>query len=237
VIIGITDPMRDASVYGQYASLVRQWIADAQDQILSCVTGTFSEIKRCDALLLTGGGDVHPKFYGRDEAAPLAREVKIGRDLFEFDVIREAMERGLPVMGICRGLQVFNVAMGGSLIPDIEAAGFPSHRRGDAPERLHEVSVVKGSLLGGITGVAGGMVSSSHHQAADTVGRGLRVSARSEDGIIEALEWEDPAGKPFLMLVQWHPERMGEGAEPFSRNLIERLASEIRAVRTMERCR
>ncbi len=233
MIIGITDPMRDPATYEMYAALARQWISGAEVQILSCVSGTFSEIDRCDALLLTGGGDVHPKFYSRDEDAHLAREVKIGRDMFEFDIIREAMERGMPVMGICRGAQVFNVAMGGSLIPDLEAAGFSSHRRGDAPERLHGVNIIEGSVLNGIVGVTKGTVNSSHHQAVEAVGRGLRVAARSDDGIIEALEWENPAGKPFLLLVQWHPERMSDTAGPFSRNLIERLASEVRAVRTL----
>jgi putative glutamine amidotransferase len=225
--------MVDAATYGRYADLARKWIPGAEDQILSCMTGTFSEIERCDALILSGGGDVHPKFYSRDEDADLARDVKIPRDLFEFDLIREAMERGIPVLGICRGAQVFNVAMGGSLVPDIEAAGNACHRRGDDPERLHGVKVTKGSLLGGITGVAEGTVNSSHHQAVDTVGRGLRVAARSDDGIIEALEWESPGGKPFVMLVQWHPEKLNEGSAPFSRNLIERLALEARAVRTL----
>ena len=233
MIIGITDPMRDADTYERYAAFARKWIPGAEAQILSCVTGTFSEIERCDALLLTGGGDVHPKFYSREEDAALAREVKIGRDLFEFDVIREAMERQMPVMGICRGIQVFNVAMGGSLVPDIEAAGLMSHRRGDEPERLHGVKVMNGSILKGIVGVTEGTVNSEHHQAVDAVGRGLRVAARSDDGIIEALEWEDPAGKPFVLLVQWHPERMSDTGGPFSRNLIERFASEVRPVRTL----
>jgi len=233
MIIGITDPMRDAATYAKYAELARRWIPDAKDQILSCMTGTFSEIEKCDALILSGGGDVHPKFYSREEDADIARDVKIGRDLFEFDLIREAMERGIPVLGICRGAQVFNVAMGGSLIPDIEAAGFASHRRGEEPERLHGVKVTEGSVLGGITGVAEGTVNSTHHQAVDAVGRGLCVAARSDDGIIEALEWEKPGGKPFVMLVQWHPEKMNEGSAPFSGKLIERLALEARAVRTL----
>lgn len=233
MIIGITDPMRDAATYELYSALARKWIPGAQAQILSCVTGTFSEIERCDALLLTGGGDVHPKFYSREEDAALAAEVKIGRDLFEFDIIREAMERSLPVLGICRGAQIFNVAMGGSLILDIKAAGFMSHRLGDGPGGVHGVKVMNGSILRGVVGVAEGTVNSSHHQAVDAVGRGLRVAARSDDGIIEALEWEDPAGKPFVLLVQWHPERLSDTAGPFSRNLVERLASEVRPVRTL----
>jgi putative glutamine amidotransferase len=123
--------------------------------------------------------------------------------------------------------------MGGSLFPDIETAGFVSHRPGEEPGKLHGVKITKGSVLGGITGVAEGAVNSSHHQAVDAVGRGLCVAARSDDGIVEALEWEKPAGKPFVMLVQWHPEKLNEGSAPFSKNLIERLALEARAVRTL----
>ena len=229
--IGVTDPMRDAETFERYAALLRRWIPDAEVQILSCVTGTFMEIERCDALLLTGGGDIHPKFYSRDEDVVLANEIRIGRDLFEFDIIREAMERSLPVMGVCRGMQVFNVAMGGSLIPDIERAGFPSHRRPGSGERLHEVAVTRGSLLNLVSGASGGTVNSSHHQAVDEVGRGLRVAARAPDGIIEALEWEQPAGKPYVMLVQWHPERMSDTEGPFARNLVERFAAEAKEVR------
>ncbi|HUI11193.1 MAG TPA: gamma-glutamyl-gamma-aminobutyrate hydrolase family protein [Bacteroidota bacterium] len=231
--IGITDPMRRAETFEEYAALVRRWIPDAEIQILSCVTGTFSEIERCDGLVLTGGGDIHPKFYSRDEDVVFAREVKIPRDLFEFDIIRESLERSLPVMGICRGMQVFNVAMGGSLFPDIELAGYPSHRRPESGERLHGVEVTRGSLLNLIAGVSGGTVNSSHHQGVDAVGKGLRVAARSGDGIIEALEWEQPSGKPYLMLVQWHPERMSEAEGPFARNLMERFAAEAKAVRML----
>jgi len=233
VTIGVTDPMRDTATFEQYAALVRRCIPDAEIQMLSCVTGTFSEIERCDALLLTGGGDVHPKFYSRDEDIVLAQEVKIGRDLFEFDVIREAMERALPVMGICRGMQVFNVAMGGSLVPDLERAGFPPHRRTESGERLHGVAVTRGSLLNIVSGVSEGTVNSTHHQAVDAVGKGLRVAARAPDGVIEALEWEQPAGKPYIMLVQWHPERMSGTEGPFAQKLIERFAAEAKEVRML----
>jgi putative glutamine amidotransferase len=198
------------------------------------VTGTFSEIARCDGLVIAGGGDVHPKFYGKQEAVDIAKDVRIGRDLFEFDVIREAMERNIPTLGICRGAQVFNVAMGGTLIPDIESAGHPSHRKGDAIERLHHVRVAARSRLAGIVGVESGEVNTYHHQAVEKPGNGLRVAATSDDGIPEALEWEDPAGRPFVLLVQWHPERMGDTESPFARNIIECFAAEVRAAKIKE---
>ncbi|MEW6510516.1 MAG: gamma-glutamyl-gamma-aminobutyrate hydrolase family protein [Bacteroidota bacterium] len=227
MVIGITDPMRDDATYLNYVSLVHRWMPGAEVQKLSCVTGNFSEIGHCDAVLLSGGGDVHPKFYGRDDAAGTAREVSIGRDLFEFDIIKEVMERGLPALAICRGAQVFNVALGGSLFPDIEEAGFPSHRRGDATERLHGVAVTAGSFLHGVVGVERGMINTSHHQAVDTVGRGLAVSARSDDGVVEGLEWASPAGRPFLLLLQWHPERLSDTGSPFAKNVMERFGAAI----------
>lgn len=231
MIIGLTDPMRDEATYGRYVTLVKKWAPKAEVQILSCVTGTFSEIERCDGVILSGGGDVHPKFYGEEENAGSARDVRIGRDLFEFDIIREGMERNLPMLGICRGLQVFNVAMGGTLMPDIEEAGFPSHLKGDAAERLHGVTVVPGTILHGIVGIGEGAINTSHHQAAGKIGRGLRVAAKSEDGIVEAMEWEEPSGKPFVLLLQWHPECVSNEVSPFAREIMKRFAAEVKTIR------
>lgn len=227
MIIGITDPMREPAVFAGYETFVRRWIPQAEIQMLSCVTGNFSEISRCDGVLLSGGGDVHPKFYDRDDALSLARGVSVGRDLFEFDLIREGMDRNLPMLGICRGAQVFNVAMGGSLLVDIPGAGYGSHRSEGKEDSIHGITVEPGTLLHGIVAGGAGKVNSRHHQAADRIGRGLRVSARSDDGIVEGMEWEDGAGKPFLLLVQWHPERMDTGERPFAGNLMTRFAAEV----------
>lgn len=229
MVVGITDPMRDEATYEKYVALVKRWIPGSSTQMLSCVTGTFSEIEKCQAVVLSGGGDVHPKFYGIEEKTDLAKDVSIGRDLFEFDIIRELMERRLPALAICRGTQVFNVAMGGTLILDLEAAGFASHRRGDATERLHGIRVTEGSVLHTAAGAAAGTVNTSHHQAVDTPGRGLVVSARSDDDVVEALEWAEPAGKPFLLLLQWHPERMKDGANPFAGSIMKKFAAAIAA--------
>jgi putative glutamine amidotransferase len=227
MVIGITDPMRDEETYAKYVMLVKRWMPQAETQILSIVHGNFGVFDKCDAIILSGGGDVHPKFYGRQDAASLAREVSVGRDLFEFDLIHRAIDQRRPILGICRGFQVFNVAMGGTLIPDIEAAGFASHRKGDTAERVHPVSIVSGSTLHSVVGATEGTVNTYHHQGLEKAGEGLLVSARSDDGIAEAAEWKDPRGKSFLLLVQWHPERMAEVASPFAKNLIEKFAAEI----------
>lgn len=229
MIIGITDPMRDSTGFASYENFVRRWIPQGEIQMLSCVTGNFSEINHCDGVVLVGGGDVHPKFYDREDALSLASSVSIGRDLFEFDIIRESMDRNLPMLGICRGVQVFNVAMGGSLLPDIPGAGYASHRSEEGVENIHGITVEPETLLRRVVECDSGNVNSYHHQAADRIGRGLRVSGRSGDGIVEGLEWENAAGKPFVLLVQWHPERMRDVDSPFARNLMTRFAAEVAA--------
>ena len=232
MIIGITDPMRDGATFANYENFVRRWIPGVEVLMLSCVTGNFGGIARCDGVVLAGGGDVHPKFYDRDDALVIAKGVSIGRDLFEFDIIREGMERNLPMLGICRGAQVFNVAMGGSLLPDIEEAGFAVHRSEGGKDQRHGIRVEPGTLLQAVAGCSSGTVNSSHHQAADRIGRGLRVSATSDDGVAEGLEWADAAGKPYVLLVQWHPERMAEAESPFAKNIMTRFAAEVAARQT-----
>ncbi|MFN0158734.1 MAG: gamma-glutamyl-gamma-aminobutyrate hydrolase family protein [Bacteroidota bacterium] len=204
-----------------------EWLGRSGEQIhtikLSYLLKNRTEIERCHGLILTGGGDVHPKFYNREDAIPVVEEVNELRDEFEFEVIDDALRRELPILGVCRGLQIFNVAMGGSLIPDIESAGFPSHRRMGIHERLHEIVVEPGATLHSIVKTNNGMINTVHHQAADRIGMGLRVSARSADGVGEAMEWEDPTRKQFVLLVQWHPERMEDAGSPFTTAIRERF--------------
>jgi putative glutamine amidotransferase len=113
-----------------------------------------------------------------------------------------------------------NVVLGGTLVPDLQRAGHEDHRSRPEGDRSHEVVIEQGTQLAGIAGVQRGTVSSAHHQAVGRVGDGLRVTARSADGVIEALEWAVPAGRSYLQLVQWHPERMTDGENPLTRDLI-----------------
>ncbi|HXX62438.1 MAG TPA: gamma-glutamyl-gamma-aminobutyrate hydrolase family protein, partial [Bacteroidota bacterium] len=110
-------------------------------------------------------------------------------------------------------------------------AGYSNHRGGKGADLTHGVTVEEGSILREIVGCARGTINTLHHQAVDKIGKGLRACARAEDGIIEALEWADPAGKSYVMLVQWHPERFEDPASPFARNLVERLAREVKGLR------
>jgi putative glutamine amidotransferase len=110
-------------------------------------------------------------------------------------------------LGVCRGLQLINVLQKGSLIQDL-GAGDERHESVGDMDRIHAVTVGRDSLLYEIGGKEGGEVNSAHHQAIDRLGEGLRISSRAGDGTIEGIEWEDPTGKPFMLAVQWHPERM-----------------------------
>jgi putative glutamine amidotransferase len=155
----------------------------------------------CDALLVTGGGDVDPFLYG-EEAAPEVAGVDRGRDLGEMACVEDARVRGVRILGICRGTQLLNVAFGGSLIQDLPSAGFPGHSdeaRWNQP--VHEIDAKPDSLaavaLDGVT-----HVNSLHHQAVKAVGAGLTATAWSADGVVEAIEADG------LLGVQWHPERM-----------------------------
>jgi len=152
------------------------------------------------AVVLTGGGDVAPERYGAPEHAK-AMELDTDRDLVELAMTRAAVDRGLPVLGICRGIQLLAVAMGGALVADLPDAGFDGHWQEELQyEPVHEVEAEAGSqvqqALGGTT-----FVNSIHHQAVADPGS-LRATAVSTDGVIEALEGDGILG------VQWHPERL-----------------------------
>ncbi len=154
-------------------------------------------------LLLTGGTDLNPALYGAG-ALPTDEEPDDARDLMEADLLREALEKDLPVLAICRGMQLFNVAHGGTLIQDLPDARAHVVRGPDAALPAHEVIVEPGTRLADILGAGAHAVNSRHHQAVGRVGDKLRVSARSAgDGVIEGVERED---RRFAVAVQWHPE-------------------------------
>jgi putative glutamine amidotransferase len=166
-----------------------------------------ASLEGLDGLLLTGGSDVNPKLYRQPRAAE-SEPPEDERDELEIKLLREALAADLPVLAICRGLQLFNVFHGGTLIQHV--ANVDTHRvkaRDKEPGRhpaVHSVRVKPGTRLAGIIGAGEHQVNSRHHQAADRVGEGLIVSAIAPDGVIEGLELTGNAS--FAVAVQWHPE-------------------------------
>jgi gamma-glutamyl-gamma-aminobutyrate hydrolase PuuD len=169
-----------------------------------------------DGLLFAGGVDVAPRHYGQEPEPSV--EVDEERDQFELPLARRAIEAGLPVLGICRGMQLLNVVAGGSLIQHLEG-----HAADDASDRSgqHAVRVAPGSQLGALLGRAEIPVNSRHHQALrePELAPGLTPTAWSPDGVVEAFE---RPGDGFLLAVQWHPERVDE-VDPACRRLADAL--------------
>jgi putative glutamine amidotransferase len=173
-------------------------------------------VRRCAGVMLTGGDDVDPELYGAELPPRLKRRlgpVDPDRDQLDLAVIREVFRQRKPLLAICRGAQILNVALGGTLIVDIPSQrpqALPHNRRDRKSQVVHEVSLTSGSLLARITGRSRLGVNSTHHQAVDRVAKSLRVTATSGDGLVEALEQETAASPqlPFLVAVQFHPERL-----------------------------
>lgn len=183
-------------------------------------------LDRVDGVMLTGGDDIDPARYG-EAPHPTVDRLDPRREQADFALLERAEVAGLPILGVCCGLQLINVHRGGSLIQDIPAqvGARLSHRGTPEVQATHEIEVEPGTLLHRLVGSRPN-VNSAHHQAARTVGRGLRVIARAADGVIEGLEGTDPAR--FLLAVQWHPERITDwpGQIDLFRALVEAAAAE-----------
>ncbi|MCX7877875.1 MAG: gamma-glutamyl-gamma-aminobutyrate hydrolase family protein [Ignavibacteria bacterium] len=195
--------------------------------ILDWEKNNVDDIKKCSSLILTGGVDIYPELYN-DWDDGSSEELYIPeRDGFEFKILEYALEHKYPVLGICRGMQLINCKLGGNLISDLETIRGVNHRKiSDTEERIHEIKVMPDTLLFEITRTESGTVNSSHHQAVDRLGEGLMISAKSSDGVTEAIELSDKAGKTFLLGIQWHPERMKDKQNSFAKNIIERFITE-----------
>ena len=224
ITIGITD----CSKYDNYS----KWILDADASIkvvkLSYQLDNLAVVASCNAIILSGGEDVHPALYGKPEYLHLLDPQMIDekRDAFELKVIEQTLQGNKPILGICRGLQIANVYFGGTLVPDIPTViDSKVHNKIDGKDQLHPVKLSEASLINTITGQQQGEVNSAHHQSAQEVGSGLVATGFANDKVVEAIEWEEPANKSWLLLVQWHPERI-VGHTPFSTTIRERFLKE-----------
>lgn len=219
-LIGVSVSFHD---FGDYQGVGFQRpiaLAGGLPLILSRVDGSLDDVlDACDGIALAGGRDIDPRCYGQEPHEKLAA-TEPRRDAFELELVRRALERGMPILGMCRGIQVLNVALGGTLVQDLSLvekwAGHPSDRGWSAwkeveqasldgepevpPHPRHPIAIEPGSRLHEALGVEEIEVDSFHHQAIDRVAPGLRVTARAPDGVVEAVELD---GSSSVVAVQW----------------------------------
>jgi len=206
-------------------------VAGGLPQILPSTTSRaiVSEfVRRSDAVLLTGGDDIQPQLYAKELSPELAGKVggiEPERDTWEQLLVEEAFAQRKPLLGICRGHQMINVALGGTLIVDIptQVPGALQHKQMDRKsDPVHEISIEPGSLFANITGTERVSVNSTHHQALGIIADPLHVTGTSSDGIVEVTELKDAAQLPFFLTVQFHPERLLDRYKVFLR-IFERF--------------
>ena len=210
-VIGVTR----CSKLEDYVRSVEQ--AGGTPRVVDVADSPRALVGQVDAVLLTGGGDVDPALYGQPRH-PSVDDAEPGRDEFEIDLVRRAMDADVPVLAICRGAQVLNVAAGGNLVQDIPTsiASTLSHRVTRPSDAVaHEIRVREGSRLHAALGPSVDTsctcrVNSRHHQAIGDIGKGLIASAAAEDGIVEGVE---APGARFCVGVQWHPENFWRTGE------------------------
>jgi putative glutamine amidotransferase len=218
--IGITF---SESNYANYPIWIKGNNSGIQIIELSYSKNNLQEVTNCDAVVFTGGIDMDPLEKIDYDNAP--KEFNLVRDQFEMAVLEQALEERKPILGICRGLQLINVFLGGTLHLDNGEAKNKTHRR-ETEDKKHLIQVAKESLFHSIVKQDFGEVNSAHHQSINKLGSGLKAVAHSEDGVIEVIESTNPELQ-FLIAVQWHPERMSNLESPFSKNIRKALIEKI----------
>lgn len=212
-----------------------QWLmADENIEIitLSAEEANLRIVKDLDGIVLSGGVDVQPKYYNSDVIdytnAPVNFNEK--RDVFEKAVFEISQQNNIPLLAVCRGLQLVNCLLGGTLVQDIGAANV-IHRVENKLDKAHGINIIAGTLLNEIMSVERTMTNSAHHQAINKIGDGLLINCRADDGIIEGIEWADKKGKAFFLGIQWHPERMYKfnlNIAPSAKHIRDRFINEVK---------
>jgi len=216
-----------------YKALLAVGVKPDEIEVLSPSPASALNIKDYDGVLFAGGQDINPKYYQEAVKYPGLVQIDAKRDAFEFELFDRAQRRGLPVLGICRGIQMINVKFGGTLYQDLKqdlnSEAPVEHESRQSESRAaptHDVTLTdpESWLKETFEGSCG--VNSRHRQAIKRLGRGLKVTARSVDGVVEAVESADT--HPFLVAVQWHPEDMID--RPEARKLFEKFVAQCRAL-------
>ncbi|HEX7756048.1 MAG TPA: gamma-glutamyl-gamma-aminobutyrate hydrolase family protein [Niabella sp.] len=187
------------------------WIKGADTIEVITLSAELNNLKAaasCDGVILSGGVDLSPGCYsGATGYANAPGHFNRDRDAFETAVFQTTQQKDIPVLGICRGMQLINCIYGGTLIQDLGTKN-EVHRVANDLDKVHGITVVAGSMLHQVIGSRYCAVNSAHHQAIGIPGKGLQITATSADGVAEAMERTITADQPFLLCVQWHPERM-----------------------------
>lgn len=194
---------------------------------LSSAAAARSVMSAADGLVLTGGEDVDPELYGQIPHEHLGPVNRL-RDETEIALVHAAREYGKPVLAICRGPQLLNVALGGTLIQDIPSCvpdALPHHPEDSRDTRSHEIAIEPGSRIAAAVGATRIRVNSLHHQSILEPAPGLKVTARAPDGIIEGVESADD--RWWAVAVQWHPEEMNDSPEPWDRGIFRAFATRL----------
>ena len=193
-------------------------------------------IKDLDGIVLSGGVDMHPKFYGNSVTdypnKPIGFETK--RDGFELEVFNLSQQNAIPLLGVCRGMQLVNCALGGTLNQDNGVVANAIHRF-ENNDKAHGINILSGTLLQEIVSVNRSITNSAHHQSIDKLGNGLAINCTADDGIIEGIEWQQKENKSFFLAVQWHPERMYKfnmQTSPVTKNIRDHFINEIKKNKT-----
>lgn len=186
-------------------------------------------LEECNGLLLTGGEDLFPGMYGNVNDTSRCGEIDFYRDTLEINLLMKAIEMKMPIFGVCRGEQLLNVVFGGELYIDIPQDFDTSvmHRCDDYLTCFHMVYVERQSLLHSLCNCDSALVTTNHHQGVRVLGTDLKANAFADDGLIEGVELAEHEGQPFLLAVQWHPERM-EPENPLSGPLAEAFLMQCR---------
>lgn len=216
----------------EYENRFKNWLAQADSTIERINMYTVGRdsidhyLSLADGMIISGGPDINPALYGKESELARCGPIDHRRDTLELNMIRYAMQNGIPLLCICRGHQILNVANQGSLIIDIPVDYDTAiiHRT----EGKHMVHIVEGTLLSEIIEPDSGLINSRHHQAVERIAPGFRAVAFAPDGIIEAIEPADAVKYSFILGLQWHPESMiEEPGNPFSFPVAARFMEEI----------
>jgi len=232
IVVSVSDKEKakdDQSPY--YKALLAVGVRPEDIEMVSPSQLSVPNMRDYDGVLFTGGKDINPKHYQETLKYPGLVEVDEKRDAFEFELFDRAHRCRVPILGICRGVQMINVKFGGTLYQDLkqefspEPPARPDHNQSaPRPEATHAVTLTDPDSALAETFKGSCLVNSLHRQAVKRLGRGLRVTAHSEDGLVEAVESAD--AYPFLVAVQWHPEEMVD--RPEARKLFEKFVAKCR---------